>query len=128
MSWKQAWRHQQGEVKVATGAWNTGWHHGSGFTQWTGSARQRQALERMTELSKRIHDARWRAGEMGMQERNVQGWLEEALWHLLRAETSCNIYWGEAWVDRAEVDLEEAEQALIRAQAGMVMEASDVGC
>ena len=108
-----------GEVKVGTGAWNTGWHHGRGFTQWTGSLRQRQVLERMGELSKRVHDTRWRAGELGVQERDVQGWLEEALWRLLRAETSCNIYWGEAWVDKAEQDLEAAEQALTRARAGM---------
>jgi hypothetical protein len=28
------------------------------------------------------------------------------LWHLLRAETSCNFYWGEDWVDRAHSDLD----------------------
>ena len=117
-----------GEVRVATGAWNTGWHHGSGFTQWTGSTRQRQALERMEELSKRVHDTRWRAGELGVQDHEVQALLEEALWRLLRAETSCNVYWGEAWVDKAEHDLEASEQALNRAQAGMGLESSDVGC
>ncbi len=117
-----------GEVKVGTGAWNTGWHHGRGFTQWTGSLRQRQVLERMQELSKRVHDTRWRAGELGVQGRDVHGWLEDALWRLLRAETSCNIFWGEAWVEKAEQDLEAAEQALIRARAGMDMESADVGC
>jgi len=117
-----------GEVKVATGAWNTGWHHGSGFTQWTGSARQRRTLERMQELSKRVHDARWRAGELGVQESDVQGWLEDALWRLLRAETSCNLYWGEDWVHKAEQDLDASEKDLIRALAGMEAESSDVGC
>ncbi len=31
---------------------------------------------------------------------------------LLRAETSCNLYWGEDWVPRAEADLEASRAAL----------------
>ncbi len=38
-----------GEVRVRTGAWNTGWHHGRDFTQWTGSERQRQAVAEVRE-------------------------------------------------------------------------------
>ena len=29
-------------------------------------------------------------------------------WRLLRAETSCNFYWGEAWVQRCHDDLDAA--------------------
>ena len=32
-----------GEVSVGPGASNTGWHHGTGFVQWTGTTEQRQA-------------------------------------------------------------------------------------
>ena len=35
-----------GEVRVHPGAWNTGWHHGRDFTQWTGSQAQKDALAR----------------------------------------------------------------------------------
>jgi len=83
-----------GEVTVRSGAWNTGWHHGAGFTQWTGSAAQREALARVARLSATV-----RAGE-------------QSLWPLLRAQTSCNFYWGEAWVPRAHADLDLAESAL----------------
>jgi hypothetical protein len=38
--------------------------------------------------------------------------LEDAQWHLLRAETSCNIFWGEAWCDRATADLDATEAVL----------------
>jgi alpha-amylase/alpha-mannosidase (GH57 family) len=117
-----------GEVKVRTGAWNTGWHHGRDFTQWTGSYRQQQALARMAELSKAIHASRSRAEELGVTDAEVQGLLDEALWHLLRAETSCNIYWGEAWVDKAERDLEAATEVLARARAGLQPGVSDVRC
>jgi hypothetical protein len=34
--------------------------------------------------------------------------LEQAYYRILRAETSCNFFWGEAWVDRAHQDLDQA--------------------
>ena len=103
-----------GEVLVRTGAWNTGWHHGRGFTQWTGSQVQKDTLAAFTRVSKVIHDARWHAGEHGITEGSQMAALDEALGHLLRAETSCNLYWGEAWVPRAEGDLMAAQETLAR--------------
>lgn len=105
----------QGEVQVRTGAWNTGWHHGRDFTQWTGSAAQRQTIEEFARLSKAIHDARWYAGEQGATQVPRGEAIDEALWRLLRAETSCNLYWGEAWVHRAQSDLDASRAALSRA-------------
>ena len=101
-----------GEVRVRTGAWNTGWHHGRDFTQWTGSDAQQQTLGAYAQISKAVHDARWYAGEQGVTEGPRIAALNEALWRLLRAETSCNIYWGEEWVPRAEADLQAARDAL----------------
>ncbi|MGR8934289.1 MAG: glycoside hydrolase family 57 [Gammaproteobacteria bacterium] len=100
-----------GEVVVNTGAWNTGWHHGVDFIQWTGSQLQKDALSRVAEVSKNVHDARWFAGQQPLNaEREEQ--LEKALWHLLRAETSCNFYWGEDWVHRCHQDLDAAAHHL----------------
>lgn len=101
-----------GEVTVATGAWNTGWHNGHGFTQWTGSTSQQLALERIRETSQAVHDARWAAGESQRNDPRESKLLEEAMWHLLRAETSCNLYWGEAWVPRCHADLDQTWSAL----------------
>lgn len=95
-----------GEVRVNTGAWNTGWHHGHGFLQWTGSQAQRDALARVVEVSRAVHDARWMAGTQAPHAER-DGWLEEAFWHLLRAQTSCHFFWGEAWVHRAHEDLDQ---------------------
>jgi 4-alpha-glucanotransferase len=97
-----------GEVRVGTGAWNTGWHHGRGFVQWTGSATQKDALARVAESSAAIHAARWRAGELQATDADLHHTLEEAMWHLLRAETSCHFFWGESWVERCHKDLDEA--------------------
>ena len=45
----------------------------------------------------------------------VAGLLEQARWRVLRAETSCNFYWGEAWVQRCYDDLDEAGACLDQA-------------
>lgn len=96
-----------GQVIVRTGAWNTGFHHGIGFVQWTGSQMQRDAWARLAEVSKRIHDAKWAAGNRGAQPDELRLY-EESLWRLLRAETSCHFFWGEAWVNRAHAGMDDA--------------------
>ncbi|MEE9398228.1 MAG: glycoside hydrolase family 57 [Methylococcales bacterium] len=106
-----------GKVFVKKAAWNTGWHHGRGFVQWTGSKRQKEALERVLETSNVVHSARWKADELGVKNPDLHYELENAFWHVLRAETSCNFYWGEEWVNRCENDLKSAWDALHRAFA-----------
>jgi len=97
-----------GLVNVRTGAWNTGWHNGANFTQWTGSQTQRDALKRVAETSQAVHAARWKAGEEGNHDPEWHRRLNEAQWRVLRSETSCNFFWGEAWVGRCHRDLDEA--------------------
>ncbi|MBN2037438.1 MAG: hypothetical protein JW768_11905 [Chitinispirillaceae bacterium] len=93
-----------GQVQVNTGAWNTGWHHGAGFLQWTGSRRQKETLKRVEETSRLYHRLKGlvcsSAGCAGHDHL-----LNEAYWRLLRAQTSCNFYWGEEWVDKSNLDL-----------------------
>jgi alpha-amylase/alpha-mannosidase (GH57 family) len=91
-----------GKVKVHTGAWNTGDHSGHGLVQWTGSELQRKALDRVSAVSTAVDHAR--------RERNAA--LEESTWRLLRAQTSCNFFWGDAWVDRCHADLDGALASL----------------
>jgi hypothetical protein len=108
-----------GEVRVGTGAWNTGWHHGHGFVQWTGSQAQKDALAHLQALSKTVHDAHWRAGEQHIQDPEVHHLLEQAMWRLLRAETSCHLFWGEAWVPRAYNEMRACEAYLEQASRKM---------
>lgn len=105
-----------GEVTVRTGAWNTGWHHGRDFLQWTGSQAQKDSLARLRAVSMAVNQARNAAVAKDLTEEE-QGELNEAFWRLLRAETSCNFYWGEDWVHRCHNDLDEAEACLQRYRA-----------
>jgi len=97
-----------GWVTVEAGAWNTGDHHGTGFVQWTGSGAQRDALARVAQLSEAVHAAGAAIGD----DQRAAGLLERARWRVLRAETSCNFYWGEAWVQRCHNDLDHAAAGL----------------
>jgi len=94
-----------GEVRVRTGAWNTGWHNGEGFTQWTGSPAQRDALKRVAETSQVLHAAFGKLGTTGQDQGESGRQLAEAQWRILRAETGCNFFWGEAWLPRCHRDL-----------------------
>ena len=94
-----------GWVTVNPGAWNTGDHHGAGFVQWTGSAAQREGLARITELSDTVRAA---LRDAPADDPRAMERLEQARWRVLRAETSCNFYWGEAWVERCHHDLDAA--------------------
>ncbi len=104
-----------GLVEVETGAWNTGWHNGRGFTQWTGSSAQRQALQRVAETSQAFHAVRSRfAAHRPQPDPGQRRELEDAWWRLLRAEASCNFFWGEAWVPRCHADLDAAWERINR--------------
>jgi alpha-amylase/alpha-mannosidase (GH57 family) len=100
----------EGEVKVHRGAWNTGDHDGRGFVQWTGSLIQKRGLDEVSRVSERYHVRRSALGSQGSAEGHRL--LDQAYWHLLRAETSCNFYWGSRWVHRAFDDLEQAERLI----------------
>lgn len=99
-----------GYVKVTTGAWNTGWHSGTGFVQWTGSQAQKDTLKRVTALSKKFHELSSKIAAETNEEKKRS--LEEIYWRILRAETSCNFYWGEAFLEKCHIDLNDAEQRL----------------
>ena len=92
----------------APGAWNTGWHDGAGFAQWIGSPAQQQALTRLAEISDSRLRARRNAIGIGADDPGLYRLLEEAHWRVLRAETSCNFFWGDAWVQRCHDDLDAA--------------------
>jgi len=95
-------------VRIRAGAWNTGWHNGVGFTQWTGSQLQKDTLKRIAETSQAFHQAESQIGGSRGETPEQRSLLAEAQWHLLRAETSCNLFWGEAWISRSHQDLDAA--------------------
>ncbi len=101
-----------GWVTVEPGAWNKG----SGFVQWTGSPAKQQALTRVGELSEAVHAARRNAIAIGAGNPDLYRRLEDALALVLRAEASCNFFWGEAWVQRCHDDLDHATRHLEQAE------------
>jgi 4-alpha-glucanotransferase len=88
-----------------------------GLLQWTGSQAQQEALIRLAEISQAIHAARRNAIAMRARDPELYRLLAEAHWRALRAETSCNFFWGQAWVPRVHHDLDQASRLLDEAGA-----------
>jgi len=101
-----------GQVVVKRGAWNTGRHSGAGFIQWAGSQAQKDGLARIAAVSTDYHAAKQRRRDLSPAGNRVRAFLDEAGWRLLRAETSCNFYWGDAWIPRCHSDLDAATRLL----------------
>lgn len=101
-----------GKVHVRSGSWNSERYETDELLLWSGSRVQTDAFVRALELTQAIFAARANASSTGAYNPQVYQKLEEARWHVLRAETSCNFFWGETWVNRCHQDLDAAVQCL----------------
>jgi len=97
----------QAEAFVKTGAWNVASTSGYDFSQWAGSETRRRAIEKIFDVSRRYWALRG-LGPTGDMKRR----LEEARRIMLESETSCFLFWGDAWVPRLYERTERAEQQL----------------
>jgi alpha-amylase/alpha-mannosidase (GH57 family) len=80
-------------AQVQTGAWNVGSTSGYDFSQWAGSDKQKQAIAQTFEVSRR-----YRALADREVPRECRATLEAARRLILESETSCFLFWGDAWL------------------------------
>lgn len=83
-------------AEVRTGAWNVGSTSGYDFSQWAGSHSQRKALEEIWGLSRAYQEIK-RSLSADLPEESLEK-LNLARKYILRAETSCYLFWGEGWI------------------------------
>ncbi len=101
-------------AQVRTGAWNVGSTSGYDFSQWAGSGTQRQAVEALVAVSRRYHEL---AGQAGQLSTNARQLLREARALVLEAETSCFLFWGDAWIPQLYERTRPAEALLAQVAA-----------
>ena len=70
---------------------------------------------RLDEISQAIYAARRNATGISARDPDAYWLLEEAHWRVLRAEASCNFFWGDAWLQRCHHDLDRATDFLDQA-------------
>ena len=100
----------QGLVDVQTGAWNVGSTSGYDFSQWAGSESQRKALQAIWQLSRSYHEC---ARSLSANRPGIlDPVLRRAQEGLLRAETSCYLFWGDAWIPKLYDEVRATEQLL----------------
>jgi len=103
------------EVDIYPGAWNTGAHWGGDFAQWTGSLLQKKGLDEIRLASayyqkvKYEFDGKNKAITNPEESRQM---IFNAYDLILEAETSCNFFWGSAWVHKSFDKLEQAYRLL----------------
>ena len=102
-------------AQVQTGAWNVGSTSGADLSQWAGSARQREAVAEVQRLSERY----WRLWQARPEppDPQVQAALAEARRLILEAETSCFLFWGDAWIPHLYARTGPAVSALDRVES-----------
>jgi len=100
----------RGQVEVRTGAWNVGSTSGYDFSQWAGSGSQKKALEELYQLRRRHKDL---SDSLTDQRRTAaEDALNQARELILKAETSCYLFWGEAWIPKLYEQTRLAHQVL----------------
>lgn len=99
-------------AQVQTGAWNIGGNAGRDLSQWAGSERQRSAVDAVSRLSARYWDLRRRADRSGVSVTAVSEDLDRSRRLILEAETSCFLFWGDAWIPHLYERTGPAERAL----------------
>lgn len=82
-------------ANVKTGAWNVASTSGEDFSQWEGSAAQKQAVNEVVQLSRRYWTLREKVDRGSIREK-----LDQARKLILEAETSCFLFWGDNWIPK----------------------------
>jgi hypothetical protein len=109
-------------AQVQTGAWNVGGNPGLDLSQWAGSDTQRAAVAEVSRLSERYWSLRARAAPTPGGETPVTAGLEHARRLILEAETSCFLFWGDAWIPHLYERTRPAASALDAVAAALAME------
>ncbi|OQX87991.1 MAG: glycoside hydrolase family 57 [Candidatus Omnitrophica bacterium 4484_70.2] len=98
------------EATVNTGAWNVGSTTGYDFSQWNGFPSQREAIANLFEVSRRYWEVRQeRKGKLTKEKRER---IKQARKLILEAETSCYLFWGDAWIPKIYQKLNQARELL----------------
>ncbi len=95
------------EAHVQTGAWNVADTSGYDFSQWAGSDAQRKAIEKIFDVSRRY----WRLRGRGMSPDDSRT-LDRVRRIVLESETSCFLFWGDAWIPKLYECTARAEEML----------------
>ncbi|MGE5154072.1 MAG: glycoside hydrolase family 57 [Bdellovibrio bacteriovorus] len=107
-------------AQVQTGAWNGGGNPGLDLSQWAGSESQRAAVAEVSRLSERYWSLRAACRRHG--ESPASATLERARRLILEAESSCFLFWGDAWIPHLSARTGPAAGALDAFEAALAVE------
>jgi 4-alpha-glucanotransferase len=97
------------EAIVRTGAWNVASTSGFDFSHWNGSESQKRAINAFFATSQKYWHTVNQKYSLTIDQRAR---LREAHQIILEAETSCYLFWGDAWIPKIYEKLNQANQLL----------------
>jgi hypothetical protein len=103
-------------ARVQTGSWSAGFTSGFEFSRWTGSETQQKAAGVVQDLSRRYWDIKRRQNVLGEEGRRA---LARARSLILEAQTSCFLFWGDAWIPHLYKRTVPADRDLARAEGDL---------
>ena len=106
-------------AKVQTGAWNIGSNSGVDLSQWAGSESQRAGVAEVVGLSERYWALRDRMQDRAALSPGLAESLAQARRLILESETSCFLFWGDAWLPHLYERTGPAAEALDRVDSGL---------
>ncbi|MBK1720666.1 glycoside hydrolase family 57 [Thiocystis violacea] len=103
-------------ARVQTGAWNVGCLSGDDLSRWAGSPSQRAAVAEVSRLSQRY----WALCRDCQSVYQVAGdAMVRARRLILEAETSCFLFWGDAWIPHLYARTGPADEALSQVEEAL---------
>lgn len=95
-------------AQIETGAWHVGDTVGYELPQWEGTEKQQQAVKKIRELSNRCRKLKDQ-----ILTSTQQNALAQVYRLILEAESSCFLFWGDAWLQRLYDRFEAIETGLV---------------
>nr|CRH04450.1 putative GH57 : related to a-amylase [Candidatus Magnetococcus massalia] len=96
-------------TQVETGAWNVADTSGMDFSQWAGSDGQKQGVSRLHTLAYRYDLLKKGKARRTKADKAA---MTRAYETLLKAETSCYLFWGDAWLPQLHTLLDDVTEQL----------------
>ncbi len=112
------------KIRVESGAWNIGTRGGKDFSQWSGSDFQKRALGEIGCISRYYHQMEARLMEEKKKGRDMSGVdtaISSAHEYVLKSQTSCYLFWGDAWVSRVYEVIKKARGLLNEARQVLLL-------
>lgn len=97
------------ETIIQTGTGNISQDKGYDFSRWNGSQQQRDSIKKLYKISRKYRGVELNIDQFDKESKEQ---IRRARKYILNAETSCYLFWGDAWLTKMNNILDKADMLL----------------